>query len=552
MKKTLLSLFCVVFSLFATYAQNDLTTVPYSFTHNSIALNIDHVDMPAVDADKLLAEDAVTEKGTPLRVGIVHSVDFTFENSGRTDILPDGSRLWRLAITSPDATLISVIFSKFNIPEGAMLHVYSSDRTQVSQAYTNEDYAKTNGYMGTLDIVGDEITLEYYEPADAAFRGEIQIERVSHIYRDIMHLKNASKGYWGDAEGDCHINAICSDGDPWRDQINSVVCILISENGESFMCSGAMINNVRQDKTPYVLTANHCSTASNAVFRFLFDYQTHTCDGTSGYNSRIAYGGEVIASAGYNGNNNLSSSSDFLLLKITGEIPASAQRNLVFAGWDASGSSSVGIAVHHPGGDYKKISFPRVVASPGGTYNKYWIVGWYSNPNRGCTEQGSSGSPLFNANGRIIGDLSTGSSACDNMSGTDSYGKFSYSWTNSNNSNNARKLKPWLDPDNTGALSMPGMRYDGTPVGVENYITSDRTFIASPNPSDGRIFLKGSFEQGNALCNVYDAAGTLVHSSTVDAAPTFQMNLSNLSDGIYFMEIVQGKKVYNSKLVIVK
>ena len=552
MKKALLIFVCVAMTA-TVFAQKDVVGTPYSFSHDNISMSIDKIDLPAMDVDKLMSEDALTEKGTPLRIGTVHNVSYTFQNSGRTDKLSDGSILWRLSIKSPGALMMSVIFSRFNLPEGATFHIYSGDRSQLTGTYTNEDFLITDGLMASEDILGDEIILEYYEPANALFHGDMQIERISHIYRDFLHL-NTPKGHWGDAEGDCHPNVNCPEGIGWRDQINSVVCISITDNSGSYLCSGAMINNVRMDKTPYVLTANHCFTGTTGgSFKFYFDYQTLTCDGTSGFFNRMANGATVVANAGVNASmTNMSSSSDFLLLKITGALGAAYRDSIVFAGWDATGASSVGSAIHHPGGDYKKISLPRVVSSPGGAYNKYWTVYWHTNPNKGCTEQGSSGSPLFNANGLIIGDLSAGSSACDYPQGSDNYGKISYSWTNNNNSNNARKLKPWLDPDNTGKLVLSGMHYNGVPTGIENHSQAVQPFTIAPNPSYGNVSLKGSFGEGTGICNVYDAMGALVSTRTIDLEPSFNMNFSDLSNGIYFVEIVNDNRIYKSKMVIVK
>ena len=552
MKKALLIFACVAMTA-TVFAQKAVVGTPYSFSHDNVSMSIDKIDLPAMDVDKLMSEDALTEKGTPLRIGTVHNVSYTFQNSGRTDKLSDGSILWRLSIKSPGALMMSVIFSRFNLPEGATFHIYSGDRSQLTGTYTNEDFLITDGLMASEDILGDEIILEYYEPADALFHGDMQIERISHIYRDFLHL-NTPKGHWGDAEGDCHPNVNCPEGNGWRDQINSVVCISITDNNGSYLCSGAMINNVRMDKTPYVLTANHCFTGTTGgSFKFYFDYQTLTCDGTSGFFNRMANGATVVANAGLNASmTNMSSSSDFLLLKITGALGAAYRDSIVFAGWDATGASSVGSAIHHPGGDYKKISLPRVVSSPGGAYNKYWTVYWHTSPNKGCTEQGSSGSPLFNANGLIIGDLSTGSSACDYPQGSDNYGKISYSWTNNNNSNNARKLKPWLDPDNTGKLVLSGMHYNGALTSIENHNQAVQPFTIAPNPSYGNVSVNGSFGEGTGICNVYDAMGALVSSRTIDLEPSFNMNFSGLSNGIYFVEIVNDNRIYKSKMVIVK
>ena len=115
-----------------------------------------------------------------------------------------------------------------------------------------------------------------------------------------------------------------------------------------------------------------------------------------------------------------------------------------------------GVGIHHPAGDIKKISrYTQSTTSSG--YD--WRVKWSSTDNgHGVTEGGSSGSPLLNANKQIIGDLSTGSSACSPaflLNGSDYYGKFSHSWDqNGNNSN--RQLKPWLDPNNSGIISLNG------------------------------------------------------------------------------------------------
>lgn len=557
MKKTLFTFACVAFCMFAAFAQNDVTVKPYSFNHSNVSMNIDKIDLPAVDVDKLLTEDALAEKGTPVRIGHTHNVDYNFHNSGRTDMLVDGSRLWRLSLSSPGAIMLSAVFSQFNIPEGATMHVYSADRSQVGGPYTNEDYRQLNGYMTTDIIFGDEIVLEYYEPANVPFHGEVTIARISHFYKDLFHVQDGEKGYWGDAEGDCHYDVACPIADPWRDQVNSVVLIAISNSTGSYRCSGAMINNVRNDKTPYVYSANHCSTYPNEdTYIFVYEYQTNTCGGTSGTYYNMAHNGVMVASSGYTGENyNLSSGSDFLLLKVTGSIPSNVKNKLVFAGWDAGGSSSVGAAIHHPGGDYKKISLPRIVASPGGSYNKFWTVGWYYGQfgeNKGCTEQGSSGSPLFNASGLIIGSLSSGSSACDYPQGTDNYGKISYSWTNNNNSNNARKLKPWLDPDNTGTLSLRGIHYDGTPAGIENYNTNASSFTISPNPSIGDITVKGTFPMGKGICNVYNSMGMLVCTQDVLMDNTFDLHFKGLSDGIYFVEIVCDNHIYQSKMIIAR
>jgi hypothetical protein len=76
--------------------------------------------------------------------------------------------------------------------------------------------------------------------------------------------------------------------------------------------------------------------------------------------------------------------------------------------------------------------------------NSHWEVSFES----GNTEAGSSGSPLFNQDKRVIGQLHGGD---DSYS---LYGKFSVSWNYSSIA--SKQLAYWLDPDNTGTKVIDG------------------------------------------------------------------------------------------------
>ena len=132
-----------------------------------------------------------------------------------------------------------------------------------------------------------------------------------------------------------------------------------------------------------------------------------------------------------------------------------------YNGWNRINSASPsGVSIHHPDGDIKKIStYTSALVSVTwfGPPDAHWRVTWTTTTNGlGVTEPGSSGSPIFDNNGRIVGTLSGGMSACD-VGGAgpgtgpdkpDYYGKFSYHWL-SNGASSSQRLKPWLDPDNT-------------------------------------------------------------------------------------------------------
>lgn len=551
------------FSLFVIFmlassmlsAQTETTEIPYSFGKKGISQNVDVREMPAVDNAELLREDAQqTDKSALLRAGVGFSVNNTRNNAGRTDITEDGGTLWRAKYVSEGAFITYLVFDNFNIPDEGRLFVYSPDKKQVYGPYTNKEVQEMDRFESD-NIIGDELIVEYYEPANASFKGEFEIAAVMHVYKDFLHIAN-DRGPHGDAEGDCHIDVVCPDGQPWRYPINSVVCISITANvpGEGwgmYLCSGAMINNVRMDKTPYVLSADHCVAADDQTHKFYFTYQTYECGGTTGVYNRVANGGTIVARA--NTASTLTS-SDFLLLKITGNLGMSYRDSIFFAGWDRSGAASVGSGIHHPGGDWKKISLPQSVTTitSGQMANKYFLVRWKTNPNKGVTEQGSSGSPLFNASHRIIGTLTSGSSYCDYPQGTDNYGRMYYHWTNNNNTNDARKLQPWLDPDNTGTVVLDGMTYSGDViVGVQDHTSSVSTFEIYPNPTqDGHITIQGEFLPETAVCNIYNMMGQLVSSSSVMTDATFTLNVSGLNNGVYFIELIGSERNYKSKLII--
>ena len=81
------------------------------------------------------------------------------------------------------------------------------------------------------------------------------------------------------------------------------------------------------------------------------------------------------------------------------------------------------------------------------TGTSHWRVSW----NDGVTEGGSSGSPLFDQNNRVIGQLHGGYSACNSSDMRDWYGCFYRSWTGGGT--NTTRLSNWLDPCGSGAVT---------------------------------------------------------------------------------------------------
>jgi hypothetical protein len=174
------------------------------------------------------------------------------------------------------------------------------------------------------------------------------------------------------------------------------------------------------------------------------------------------------------------SASDFCLVEITGGLTAGtvpATYTPYFSGWDCSGNTPASaVGIHHPSGDIKKISIENdpLISTTFGTCppNSHWgITNWDS----GVTEPGSSGSPIYNANRHIIGQLHGGASACGAASLSDEYGKLSYSWEPAA-SDSTSQLKYWLDPTNIGVqfnngfdpANPNGSQFDELDAGLSN------------------------------------------------------------------------------------
>lgn len=266
------------------------------------------------------------------------------------------------------------------------------------------------------------------------------------------------------SSGSCNVNINCPEGLGWQNQKRGIVRILVKQGSALFWCSGSLINNVRQDKTPYVLTANHCGIQSTyddyLQWAYYFNYESAQCQNPLIEPAYQSITGSQLISAS---KNSVEVGSDFRLVLLNQAIPESF--NAFFNGWNRSESlGSSGVGIHHPSGDIKKISTFNVkpVSTGFGQQNydpsgKYWRVNWIETiSGHGVTEGGSSGSPLFDSNGLITGALTGGNASCTNPTAPDYYGKFSFSWEQ-NGVEPDQQLRPWLDPDQTGLFQLNGL-----------------------------------------------------------------------------------------------
>lgn len=404
--------------------------------------------MPSFDLAAVRAEDAIRDaaKDSPWRFGYKHVVSLSPENSGVWQTVPNG-RLWQLGIASAGAKTINLLIDSFDLPEGAYLYLYDTDGTNRVGAYTAANN-RQDGLLGTELVHGDAIVVEYFEPNAVAGQGSFRITDVVHGYRSLQLIQDVLEKALN-SSGDCNIDVHCPLGNGWENQIRAVAMIVVNGSG---ICTGALINNSCNDGTPYFLTANHCLGGSTGSWAFRFNWAsppgTEDCATTA---NSVDPGPPYDQTA--NGATTLvnGTQADYALLQIDNLGIAEAQAwDLFFAGWnndDTDGLISQVTGIHHPSADLMKIC-----RDDDGPYHntvsgaEVWYIDQWE---QGVTEPGSSGSPLFDQNGRIIGQLYGGAAACAGVvnNGTyDYFGRLGVSW--------GLGIGAYLDPASCGGTNV--------------------------------------------------------------------------------------------------
>jgi len=484
-----------------TNAQISEGGVPYCILNN-INNNVDIFELPETPLTVLKQEDIErdNQKSLPYRFGYNHYINLNLQNSGNWSILPNGDKLWQLAIHSAGATSINITFDKYKLPTGAKLFIYSADKQDVIGAFTKNNNQQ-DGKLGCTLVKGNTCFLEYTEPANAEFAGELQLWRITHGYRSLVNHTIKSFGQ----AGVCNNNVNCPIGASWQNEKRSVACIVVGGN-ES--CTGALVDDVPHDSIPYFLTANHCIDGSESTWVFRFNWESASCANVNAPTNQTVSGSTLKAK---------NPDSDFALLQLSSMPPQSY--NVYYSGWSRSNSPTTSaVGIHHPSGDIKKISFaPGATIST--TYNSaetWQTAEWSDGLLNGATEPGSSGSPLYDAQHRIVGQLFGGPSTCNSPVGQrhDFYGKFSASWDSGTTA--ATRLKDWLDPQNTGALFVGGLTLLNN-AGVAG-ITSPNTNLGCNN-----VFVP-SVTVSNEGTNTINS---LIISYTVDGGGAQTYNYNN-------------------------
>ncbi len=492
---TAVLLLCCSYSSFGQISQKSQPN-SFSLDNNQKAKfkDLETTILPVLDMKKIIEEDQKMP-GT-VRYAAPIEVDLDLNNSGQWTILDNGDRIWRIKLKSKGALGIYALYDNFYLPPGAALFMYDSKGGQVKGAYTAINNKATQRFMTGM-VRGEDAIIEYFEPAAANQQGSLHLFKLMIAYHHDKMIppetgfNNYSSTGFGDAL-DCHINVNCPQGDGWEDQARGTVRLnRVFEEGIGW-CSGSLVNNTNEDEHPYVLSAFHCVTGYTPYFdlwRTDFHYQYEDCNSTGTepeYNSIL--GLTVIAKG---------QDSDFSLLELSTAIPN--YYNVYFNGWSrhATAVPTVGTIIHHPKGDVKKISkdlqsglihigsiiWSDSVTTPPNTHFRALL-------DEGTVESGSSGSPFFDQNKRIVGQLHGGNTSCSVF--VTYHGRFSVSWDDGDTPET--RLMDWLDPAGTNPITLNG--FNPEPVEAAYALSGNITTISDAPVSN--VDIKLLINGGNA------------------------------------------------------
>ncbi|UTW63211.1 T9SS type A sorting domain-containing protein [bacterium SCSIO 12741] len=380
--------------------------------------------VPAQDVDAF-RQRIVQDASKPL-VGSSVDLAFNFDNYEVQFDEQTGESYRLLAIDLENPELYSVVilyFEEFDLQGSDQLSIVTGNGTESEFVKTfNFRHNQDKGVyaLGFIPISSDRIYLKLTGNAP-----KVSLERLGYIFKDDV----VGVPGWGSLNSSLGCirpeNVNCPQYSYWCDEKRSVFKMCMTDNnGDTWICSGALVTNERADGFPYALTAHHCidDGIRNELTIYMFNYESPNCNNINGPITETVSGSVLL---------NDNHKSDYAILRLTDDIPK--DYNVFYAGWtndEFSGSNdnpTWGAGIHHPNGDIKKMmTFNKKLRKRYVKIGGDWRYTWRVKIDQGGLEGGSSGSPLFQGNKQLIGQLSGGQEdkACEKKY----YGRFHRSW----------------------------------------------------------------------------------------------------------------------------
>jgi hypothetical protein len=414
-------------------------------------------------------------------------------------------------ISSPGAQSLRVGLAVRSISPGVEIRFAGTASTVVYGPFSAGEVSAGAIYWSPV-LSGESGIMEIFV-ADGVPQPDISIARVSHLFADPAdpNVERLAK----DGSESCEVDLVCRAATDSTLALigNAVAKMTFSDGlgGSTFLCTGTLLNST-ETGTPYFYSANHCistqASATTLTTHWFYD-RTGCGSGTSSPSYVQLSGGATLL---YN-----NQSADALLLRLNRTPPGGA----TFAGWNAGtlASGTPVTAVHHPRGDWKKVSLGNMTGfltdlDLGGSFIR---VDWTS----GVTEGGSSGSGIFvGTNYQLRGGLLGGPSSC---AATPSQRYDKYSRFDQIYSAIERYLNPTVPGSQIVVEYQNTANFPGSPGGHFFY-SSDPAEQAAIDAGQAGAFFRTSrqFKTGGTspVCRFYGSVtpGPNSHFFTVDAA----------------------------------
>lgn len=391
-------------------------------------------------ADQVEALTAWNRAGRlPTRVGIVRSLPLPQPVRFGEEVLrtPAGlhaggafarvgadATAWGAAIRVEEAHRLRLVLEDVSLPAGTRMWVYGQD----GEAAAFGPELAHEGTLWTPSVSGPEIRLELELDRDALTSGAghgFSIARVAQIFPLDAGGAPLLGGLVEKGHDACLVDASCKNAStfPAIEEASTAVAHIqfpVEQVGFIGVCSGGLLNLVPDAPEglafPF-LTANHCLSTQGeaAALEAFWDLRSSSCDGSAPALGSVpkTQGAELLATG---------IDSDYTLLELSELPPPPPGGNRFVLGWDAA------TPVLAQGTELHRISHPVTHQEVHRQrYTRYRVKGADEIVACGTTDDGhetddlskfhhtvfleggtfggSSGAPLMNADGQVVGQL---------------------------------------------------------------------------------------------------------------------------------------------------
>jgi len=380
-----------------------------------------------------LPADADPGKSRPLAIGFPRTLPTDSRSidlaSLAWQVLPASNRATRIEVVSRGAAALRLSLAVSAAAPDLVLRFASTEPSAaVHGPYAARSVAAAvarHGAFWSPVIEGEVVIVEIVAAADA-MAGDValRLEAVSHLAVEPPALASGDPKRVQDIgrSGACNVDIACELPEAALESAARSVGKLVFSNaaGNTFLCSGTLINDAIASNIPYMHAAAHCIAGAfeASTINVYWHFRAQSCRSLAVPPYVLQTGGAALLAR--------DPDFDWALLRLNAPPPS----GVVFAGWSGAlvptGAAATGL--HHPSGDLEKVSR----GSTPGYYtfsdgSSFVQMQWRS----GTTEPGSSGSGLFtlHASGsyyELRGGLFGGAASCANPQGIDYYSRFDH------------------------------------------------------------------------------------------------------------------------------